>query len=138
MAPPGSVPDATRVIGFLIRLAISAFGLWLADRLLDGIRIDGTGTLIFAALLYGLVNAVVRPLAILLTLPITVLTLGLFLFVVNAAMFGLVAALLDGFHVAGFGAALLGSIVVGLTSWVASWYVGPKGRVEVLVVRREG
>ena len=126
------------MIGFLIRLAISAFGLWLADRLLDGIRIDGTGTLIFAALLYGVVNAVVRPLAILLTLPITVLTLGLFVFVVNAAMFGLVAALLDGFHVAGFGAALLGSIVVGLTSWVASWYVGPKGRVEVLVVRREG
>ena len=125
------------MIGFLIRLAISAFGLWLADRLLDGIRIDGTGTLIFAALLYGVVNAVVRPLAILLTLPITVLTLGLFLFVVNAAMFGLVAALLDGFHVAGFGAALLGSIVVGLTSWVASWYIGPKGRVEVLVVRGE-
>ena len=124
------------MIGFLIRLAISAFGLWLADRLLDGIRIDGTGTLIFAALLYGVVNAVVRPLAILLTLPITVLTLGLFVFVVNAAMFGLVAALLAGFHVAGFGAALLGSIVVGLTSWAASWYVGPKGRVEVLVVRR--
>lgn len=124
------------MIGFLIRLAIVACGLWLADQLLAGIRIDGTGTLLFAALLYGVVNAVVRPLAILLTLPITVLTLGLFLFVVNAAMFGLVAALLDRFHVAGFGAALLGSIVVGLTSWVASWYVGPKGRVEVLVVRR--
>ena len=125
------------MVGFLIRLAIVAFGLWLADRLLAGIQIDGTGTLVVAALLYGVVNAVVRPLAILLTLPMTVLTLGLFLFVVNAAMFGLVAALLDGFHVAGFGAALLGSIVVGLTSWAASWYVGPKGRVEVLVVRRE-
>lgn len=123
------------MIGFGIRLAIVAFGLWLADRLLAGIEIDGTGTLVVAALLYGVVNAVVRPLAILLTLPMTVLTLGLFLFVVNAAMFGLVAALLDGFHVAGFGAALLGSIVVGLTSWVASWYIGPKGRVEVLVVR---
>ena len=125
------------MIGFGIRLAIVAFGLWLADRLLAGIEIDGTGTLVVAALLYGVVNAVVRPLAILLTLPMTVLTLGLFLFVVNAAMFGLVAALLNGFHVAGFGAALLGSIVVGLTSWVASWYVGPKGRVEVMVVRRE-
>jgi putative membrane protein len=124
------------VIGFLIRLGIAAFGLWLADQLLEGIRIDGGGTLLVAALLYGVVNAVVRPLAILLTLPITVLTLGLFLLVVNAAMFGLVAALLRGFHVAGFGAALVGSIVVGLTSWVASWYIGPKGRVEVLVVRR--
>jgi putative membrane protein len=123
------------VIGFLIRLAISAFGLWLADKLLGGIRIDDTGTLVVAALLYGIVNAVVRPLAVAFTFPITILTLGLFLLVVNAAMFGLVAALLDGFHVAGFGAALLGSIVVGLTSWVASWYVGPKGRFEVLVVR---
>lgn len=124
------------MLGFVIRLAISAFGLWLADQLLGGIDIEGTGTLIVAALLYGLVNAVVRPLAVVLTLPITVVTLGLFLLVVNAAMFGLVAALLDGFHVAGFGSALLGSIVVGLTSWVASWYVGPKGRFEVLVVRR--
>lgn len=124
------------MIGFLIRLAIGAFGLWLADQLVGGIRIEGTATLILAALLYGVVNAVVRPVAILLTLPITVLTLGLFLLIVNAAMFGLVAALLQGFYVAGLGSALLGSIIVGLTSWVASWYVGPKGRFEVLVVRR--
>lgn len=125
------------MLGFAIRLAISAFGLWLADRLLAGIQIDGNGTLVVAALLYGVVNAVVRPLAVLFTLPLTVLTLGLFLFVVNAAMFGLVAALLDGFHVASFGSALLGSIVVGLTGWLASWYVGPRGRFEVLVVRRD-
>jgi putative membrane protein len=124
------------MVGFLIRLAISALGLWLADEIVSGIHIDDTGTLVAAALLLGIVNAVVRPLLILLTLPITVLTLGLFLLVVNAAMLGLVAALLDGFHVAGFGSALLGSLIVGLTSWVASWYVGPRGRVEVLVVRQ--
>lgn len=124
------------MVGFFVRLAISALGLWLAHKIVPGITIEGTGTLVAAALLLGLVNALVRPLAILLTLPITVLTLGLFLLVVNAAMFGLVAALLDGFRVSGFGAALLGSIVVGLTGWVASWYVGPRGRVEVLVVRR--
>ena len=123
------------MIGFAIRLAITALGLWLAQQVVPGIQIDGTGTLVAAALLLGIVNAVVRPLALLFTLPITVLTLGLFLLVVNAAMFGLVAALLDDFHVTGFGAALLGSLVVSLTSWVASWYVGPKGRLEVLVVR---
>lgn len=122
--------------GFLIRLAISALGLWLADQVLVGIEIRGTGTLVAAALLLGIVNALVRPVAVLLTLPLTVVTLGLFLLVVNAAMFGLVAALLAGFHVAGFGSALLGSIIVGLTSWVASWYVGSRGRVEVMVVRR--
>jgi putative membrane protein len=141
MAPPGSVADATRqegcsVIGFMVRLAITALGLWLAQRVVPGIQIDGNGTLIAAALLLGIVNAVVRPLAVLFTLPITVVTLGLFLLVVNAAMFGLVAALLDEFRVAGFGAALLGSLLVSLTSWVASWYVGPKGRVELLVVQR--
>jgi putative membrane protein len=125
------------MVGFLVRLAISALGLWLAHKIVPGIDIEDTGTLVAAALLLGIVNALVRPLLILLTLPITVLTLGLFLLVVNAAMFGLVAALLDGFHVSGFGAALLGSLVVGLTGWVASWYVGPRGRVEVLVVRRD-
>jgi putative membrane protein len=122
--------------GFLIRLAITALGLWLANQVLPGIEIRGTGTLVAAALLLGIVNALVRPVAVLLTLPLTVVTLGLFLLVVNAGMFALVAALLDGFHVAGFGSALLGSIIVGLTSWVASWYVGPRGRVEVMVVRR--
>ncbi len=124
------------MVGFAIRLAITALGLWLAQRVVPGIEIEGNAALLVAALLLGIVNAVVRPLAVLFTLPITVLTLGLFLLVVNAAMFGLVAALLSGFHVSGFGAALLGSLVVSLTSWVASWYVGPKGRVEVLVVRR--
>jgi putative membrane protein len=122
--------------GFLIRLVITALGLWLANQVLPGIEIRGTGTLVAAALLLGIVNALVRPVAVLLTLPLTVVTLGLFLLVVNAGMFALVAALLDGFHVAGFGSALLGSIIVGLTSWVASWYVGPRGRVEVMVVRR--
>jgi putative membrane protein len=78
---------------------------------------------------------VVRPLLILLTLPLTILTLGLFLFVVNAAMVGLVAKLLDGFTIAGFGSALLGSLIVSVTAWVASSFIGPKGRVEVLVVR---
>ena len=123
------------MIGFAIRLAITALGLWLAQRIVPGIEIHGNGTLVVAALLLGLMNAVVRPLVVLFTLPITVLTLGLFLLVVNAAMLGLVAALLDGFQVAGFGAALLGSLLVSLTSWVASWYIGPRGRVELLVVR---
>ena len=123
------------MIGFVIRLAITSLGLWLAQQVVPGIQIDSTETLVAAALLLGIVNAVVRPLAVLFTLPITVLTLGLFLLVVNAAMLSLVAALLGGLHVASFGAALLGSLVVSLTSWVASWYVGPTGRLEVMVVR---
>ncbi len=122
--------------GFILRLAISAFGLWLAAKIVPGMTIQGVGTLVGASLLLGIVNAVVRPVAVLLTLPFTILTLGLFLLAVNAAMLGLVAALLDGFALAGFGSALLGSIVVSLTGWVASWYIGPTGRVEILVVEQ--
>lgn len=120
--------------GLLIRWAIVALGLWIASRLVPGIRIDDTATLILAAAVLGVVNAVVRPIVVLLTLPLTVLTLGLFLWVVNAAMFGLAAKLVSGFHVAGLFPALLGSLLVSITGWIASWYVGPRGQVEVLVV----
>jgi putative membrane protein len=125
------------VPGFLVRALVTAFGLWLASELVPGFRIEGTGTLLLAGLLLGVVNAVVRPLAVVLTLPLTILTLGLFLFAVNAGMVGLVAALLERFTIAGFGSALLGSLVVSLTSWIASSFIGPRGRFEVLVVRHE-
>ncbi len=122
--------------GFILRLLITMLGLWLADQLLDGVTITGSGTFVLAALLLGFVNALIRPIAIILTLPLSILTLGLFLFVINALMFSLVATLLGNFVVAGFGSALLGSIVVSLTSLVASWYIGPKGRYQVMVVNK--
>jgi putative membrane protein len=122
--------------GFFVRLIITIFGLWLASSLLPGVDIQGTGTFVLAALLLGLVNAVVRPLVVLLTLPLTLLTLGLFLLVVNAAMFALVAKFLGGFHVAGFWSALLGWLIVSFTGTIASWYVGPRGRYEVLIIQR--
>ena len=111
-------------------------GLYLASLLLPGVRIEGTGVFILAALLLGLVNAVVRPLVFMMTLPLTVVTLGLFIFVLNAAMFGLVAAMLGSFQVAGFWSALFGAIIVSITSTIASWYIGPDGRYAVFVVRR--
>jgi len=115
------------MIGFLLRLAISAFGLWVAAKIVPGMSFDSTGTLLLAAFLLGLVNAVVRPLAILLTLPLTVLTLGLFLFVVNGLMLMLVAWLLPGFSLSGLGAAVLGSIVSWLAAWFASSLIGSSG-----------
>ena len=124
------------MIGFLIRWAISALGLWLADQLLGGIAFDSTGTLLGAALLLGIVNAIVRPIAVLLTFPFTLVTLGLFLLVINAAMLGLVAALLDGFEIASFWSALGGWLIVSITSWFGSGFVGQRGKVEVLVARR--
>ncbi len=123
--------------GIILRTLIIMLGLYLASILIAGVQIVGTGTFIIAAVLLGLVNAFVRPVAILLTLPITIVTLGLFLFVLNAAMFGLVAAMLDNFSVAGLGSAILGAIVVSITSTIASWYIGPDGRYEVFVIRRD-
>jgi putative membrane protein len=79
------------------------------------------------------VNAVVRPIAIILTLPLSILTLGLFLLVINAAMLGLVSWLLDGFEIAGFWSALFGSVVISVTGWLASGFIGSRGRVEAMV-----
>lgn len=123
------------MIGFLIRLLIGAFGLWLASQLVTGVDVQGAWTLLGAALLLGIVNAIVRPLLVILTLPITVLTLGLFLLVINAATLGLVAWMLDGFTITGFWPALFGAIVVSVTGWLASYFIGPRGRVEIIVVQ---
>ncbi len=124
------------MIGFLLRLAASALGLWLASAIVAGVEIASARTLFGAAVLLGFVNAVVRPVLLLLTLPITILTLGLFLLVINAVLLGLVAALLPGFSLAGFVPAVLAALVVSATSWVASWYIGSSGRREVIVVSR--
>ena len=118
------------MIGFAIRLAITALGLWLAQQVVPGIQIAGTGTLVAAALLLGIVNAVVRPLVLLFTLPITVLTLGLFLLVLNAGMVALVAWVVPGFTIAGFWTAVGTAIIVSLVSWAASGLIGPSGKFE--------
>jgi putative membrane protein len=116
--------------GFLFRLIITALGLWAASAIIPGVRFDRWQTLIVAALLLGIVNAVIRPVILILTLPLTVLTMGLFILVVNGISLSLVAWVLPGFRVAGLGAAILGSIVVGLTSWFATHFVGGSGRIE--------
>jgi putative membrane protein len=123
------------MLGFLVRAAIVALGLWLSTLLVGGVIIDGPETLILAGVLLGVVNAVVRPIAIVLTLPMTIVTLGLFLLVINASMVGLVAWILPGMHVAGFWAALCTSLIVSAVSMVGSWFVGPGGRIQVIVKR---
>lgn len=116
--------------GFFTRLVITALGLWLAQAIIPGVTIVGVGTLILAALLLGLVNAIVRPVLFILTLPLTIFTLGLFLLVLNGISLGLVAWLLPGFAVSGLWAATLGALVVAITSWFANGFVGSSGRLE--------
>jgi len=118
------------MMGFMFRLLITALGLWAAATIVPGVRIDGWGNLLVAALLLGIVNAVIRPVILILTLPLTVLTLGLFILVVNGISVAVVAWLMPGFALSGLGSAILASIVVGLTSWVGSAFVGGSGRIE--------
>jgi putative membrane protein len=123
-------------MGFIARVFITGLGLLLADALLPGVRFDGALSLWLAALLLGLVNAFVRPLVILVTLPLTLLTLGLFLLVVNGLMVLLVAWLMPSFHIAGLWSATLAALIVGLTGWLANAYVGDRARIEVWKTRR--
>ena len=121
--------------GFWVRFFITACGLMVAAWLLDGIYLDSALSLFLAALALGVVNAIVRPVMLLLTLPVTVVTLGLFLLVLNGAMLGLAALIVPGFVIDGFWTALFGAMIVSLTAMLASWFIGPKGRVEIIVVR---
>jgi putative membrane protein len=108
------------IIGFLLRAVLVAVGLWVAAHLVRGISFDSVRSLAAAALLLGVINAFVRPVLFVLTLPLTIVTLGLFLLVLNATMLLLTAHFLHGFHVHGFWAALWGAIIVGLVSWIGS------------------
>lgn len=122
-------------MGFLLRVLVVALGLWVASELVTGIEVGGWATLLGAALLLGIVNAVVRPLLVVLTLPITIVTLGLFLLVINAAMLALVAWMFEDFHISGFWPALLGAIVVSITGWIAANFIGPRGRIDIVYRR---
>src|SRR5438093_13157782 len=116
--------------GFLFRLVITGLGLWAAETIVPGVHLDGWGNLVVAALLLGIVSRVIRPIILILTLPLTLLTLGLFCLVVNGISLALVAWMLPGFTIAGRVPAMLGSIVVGVTGWLASTFVGSAGRIE--------
>ena len=112
---------------FLARLLITSLGLWLADSILVGMRFDDTPSLAAAALLLGIVNAIVRPVIVFLTFPITFLTLGFFLLVINGAMVGLVAWWMPSFHMSGLGTAMMAAVVVGVTSWFTnSTFIRPR------------
>ena len=115
------------MMGFLLRALISAVGLWVASEWVTGVYINSSATLVLAGILLGIVNAIVRPVAFILTLPLTLLTLGLFLLVLNAGMVALVAALLPGFHIATFKAAVLTWIIVWITGLIGTALIGKKG-----------
>lgn len=112
---------------FIVRALFAALGLWLSARFVPGVKVRDAETLVFAAVLLGLVNAFLRPVVVILTLPLTIVTLGLFLLIVNALMILLVSALLRGFEVHGLIAGVLAAIVTGLTSWIGHLLIRERG-----------
>lgn len=104
----------------ILRWIVSALSLLLVAYLIPGFEVSGFYAALIAALILGLVNAVIRPILIILTLPITILTLGLFTLVINALMLWFVASFIDGFAIAGFAAAFWGALVLWLVGWITS------------------
>ncbi|MBR0665782.1 phage holin family protein [Roseomonas hellenica] len=105
-------------MGFLIHTLVTAFAFWCTTQLISGISFSGPLNMIIAAVVFGIVNALIRPIALVLSLPLTILTLGLFILVVNAAMLWLTAKLMPGMQIASFGAAFLGAIIIAIVSWI--------------------
>jgi putative membrane protein len=119
-------------MGLLLRWLILTSGIIIASYLLEGIHVSGFFSAFLAAALLGIMNALFRPILILLTLPINILSLGLFTFVINALMLMLVSGVISGFEVHGFWTALLGSLIISIISWLLNSFISDRGRVERL------
>jgi len=126
------------MIGFFLRWSINLLALMIAARLIDGIRIQSIGMGILAAGILGVVNAVIRPVALLLTLPINLVTLGLFTLVINAFMLEFVAYLVPGFVIETFRAAFWGALIISIVSWLLNIFVGGDGRMVYIKTTRKG
>jgi putative membrane protein len=122
-------------MGFLIRVLVNAVAIWLATQIVPGIQTGSVTTLVVAALVLGLVNAIVRPVLLVLTLPLTLVTLGLFLFVLNALCLWLTSAVVPGFEVRGFWPAFWGALIVSALSWAVNGFVSDRGKVVVITER---
>jgi putative membrane protein len=115
--------------GILVRWLILTAAIMIAAYLIDGIRVSGFWSAFFAAAILGLLNVFLRPFLLILTLPINILSLGLFTFVINAVLLLMVSGVISGVHVAGFWAALSGSFLISVINWLTSSFINEQGRV---------
>ncbi len=121
---------------FFVRLIINILALGAADWLVDGIYVDSYGTLIWTAIVVGILNTLIKPILFLLTFPLTLFTLGLFTFVINGFILWLAGELVSGFHVVNLGAGILGAIVVSGVSFFMNWVLNDRKKVEVRFYHR--
>lgn len=123
--------------GLLFRWLISAVSLLIISYIVPGIEVQGFFYALIAAVFLGVLNAIVRPVLIILTLPLTIFTLGLFLFVVNGIMLMLVSLVIKGFQVNGFWPAVLGALLLSIINWFSNSYINSKGRIESIDMQRD-
>ena len=123
--------------GLFLRWLILTVAIMFASYLMDGIRVSGFFSAFFAAAILGILNAFFRPILILLTLPINILSLGLFTFLINAMLLKMASGVISGFEVSGFWSAVLGSLVISLVSWLLSSFISEKGKINYIDLRRK-
>jgi putative membrane protein len=124
--------------GILVRWLFLAVAIFMAAYMIEGIRVSGFLSAVMAAAVLGVLNAFFRPILLLLTLPLNILTLGLFTFVINALLLMMASGVIGGFKVDGFGTALLGSLVISLVSWLLTSFINERGTVQYIDLRHKG
>lgn len=122
--------------GLFVRWLMLTVAIMAAAYLLPGITVDGVFSAFFAAATLGILNALLRPLLLLLTLPLNILTLGLFTFVINALMLMMASGVIPGFHIAGFWSAVFGSLIIGVISWLLTSMINDQGKMEVITLQQ--
>lgn len=124
--------------GILIRWFVTTLAILAVPYLISGVRVEGIGSALLVAAVLGILNALIRPVLILLTLPLTIVTMGLFILVINALLFQLAGAIVSGVHIASFWSALFASIVVSLVSWMLNSAIAGGGGETTVIVKRWG
>ena len=124
--------------GIVIRWLFLTFAIFMAAYMIDGIRVAGLPSAILAAAVLSFLNAFFRPILLILTLPLTILTLGLFTFAINAMLLMMASGLISGFEVDGFGAALLGALFISAVSWLLTSFVSERGTVQYIDLKHKG
>jgi putative membrane protein len=124
--------------GILVRWLVLTAAIIVASYVLDGIQVKSFLSAFFAAAILGVLNAFFRPILIILTLPINILTLGLFTFIINALLLKMASGVISGFDVRGFWAAVFGSVIISIVSWALNSFISPKGRVEYIDLKKKG
>ncbi len=121
--------------GLFLRWLLNAIALWLTSEIISGIHVEGVAALFFAAIVLGIFNAVLRPLLIIITLPINLITLGLFTFIINGVMLYLTASVVKGFSIEGFGSAVVGALVLSIVSFALNLFIADSGRIEYIYIQ---